>query len=98
MAKAKCQLVASVDDVGADDLSSMRRSKIWKATPNSYTWTLSVDSSNAPKPPPDAPPSPSRRNRNTEHISIPIKGNWKTGEDFLLTLPITGDKANVSVL
>ena len=70
MAKTKCQIAASVDDTSAEDLGVMRRSKIWKASANSYTWTFSVDSSNAPKPPPDAPPSPTRKERKTENIMI----------------------------
>ena len=95
MAKTKCQIAASVDDTSAEDLGVMRRSKIWKASANSYTWTFSVDSSNAPKPPPDAPPSPTRKERKTENIMISTKGSFKMGEDFLITVPITGERVNV---
>ena len=97
MAKTKCQIAASVDDTSAEDLGAMRRSKIWKATANAYTWTFSVDSSNAPKPPPDAPPSPTRKERKTENITISTKGSFKMGEDFLITVPITGERVNVRI-
>jgi hypothetical protein len=97
LAKTKCQIIASVDDTTVEDVGSMRRSKIWKAQANAFTWTLSIDSSNAPKPPPDAPPSPTRGKRKTEDRSIFIKVNYKMGDDLIMTMPITGDKANVSL-
>ena len=95
--KTKCQIVATVDDnSGVGDKGAMRRSRIWKAQANSYTWTFSADSSNAPMPPPDAPLSPTRSHRKTEEIIIPAKINFKMGEDFLVTIPISGEKVNVS--
>ena len=96
MAKTKCQIIAEVEDTTAEDIGAMRRSKIWKAQANAFTWTLSIDSTNAPKPPPDAPPSPTRGKRKTEHRSIFIKVNFKMGDDLILTIPITGDRVNVS--
>ena len=98
LAKTKCQIIASIDDVSADDVGVMRRSKIWKATANTFTWTLQVSSSNAPKPPPDAPPSPTRNKRKTDDIVIAIKVNFKIGDDFLVNIPITGEKVNVRIL
>ena len=97
LAKTKCQIVASVDDVSADDVGVMRRSKIWKAQANAFTWTLSVSSANAPNSPPDAPPSPTRSKRKTDDIVIAIKVNFKVGDDFLVNIPITGEKVNVSI-
>ena len=97
LAKTKCQIIASVDDPSAEDIGAMRRSKIWKAQANSYAWTLRIDSSNAPKPPPDAPPSPTRNKRKTEDTIMDIKGAIKMGDDFLITLPITAEKANVRI-
>lgn len=97
LAKTKCQIIASIDDVSADDVGVMRRSKIWKATANTFTWTLQVSSSNAPKPPPDAPPSPTRNKRKTDDIVIAIKVNFKIGDDFLVNIPITGEKVNVRI-
>ena len=97
LAKTKCQITAAVDDVSAEDVGVMRRSKIWKATANTFTWTLSVSSANAPKPPPDAPPSPTRSKRKTDDIVIAIKINFKVGDDFLVNIPITGEKVNVSI-
>jgi len=97
LAKTKCQIVASVDDVSADDVGVMRRSKIWKAQANAFTWTLSVSSANAPNPPPDAPPSPTRSKRKTDDIVIAIKVNFKVGDDFLVNIPITGEKVNSKI-
>ena len=97
ISKTRCQIIATVDG-SLEDASTLRRSKVWKAQANSLTWTLSIDSSNAPKPPPDAPPSPTRKKRGTEDITIAIKLNFKIGEDFILTLPITGEKINVCLL
>ena len=96
ISKTRCQIIATVD--GSSEDTALRRSKIWKAQANLHTWTLSVDSSNAPKPPPDAPPSPTRKKRSTEDITIAVKLNFKIGEDFILTLPITGEKINVGLL
>merc|ERR1719414_616028 len=75
----------------------MRRSKIWKAQANAFTWTLSVSSANAPNPPPDAPPSPTRSKRKTDDIVIAIKVNFKVGDDFLVNIPITGEKVNSKI-
>ena len=97
LAKTNCQIIAEVDDTTTEDVGAMRRSKIWKAQANAFTWTLSIDSSNAPKPPPDAPPSPTRGKRKSEERSIFIKVNFKIGDDLIITIPISGDKANVSI-
>ena len=96
-AKVKCQIIAEIDDPSAEDIGTMRRSQIWKATENSFTWSIIVDSSNAPRPPTDAPPSPTRSKRSTEEIIMSVKVTFKMGEDCSITVPITGEKVNVSI-
>ena len=94
-AKTKCKFTAQVDGGASAGNVKLGKLKIWKAQANAFTWIISADSSTAPPPPPDAPPTPTRVKRKTNEVYMTVEFNFKIGEDFIINVPITGEKINV---